>query len=108
MTGMTDHEFRELPVAVDVGTAARALGVSRSTGYELARRNAFPCRVIRVGNTMRVPRSEIFRLLGLEPPLDPSAEEAAAATVPLRSARLPAEDATAVLLVIKAAVIPDT
>jgi excisionase family DNA binding protein len=108
MTGMTDQELRELPVAVDVGTAARALGVSRSTGYDLARRNAFPCRVIRVGSTMRLPRSEIFRLLGLGPSPGLSAGEAAAPMTPLRSALLPAAYATAVLLVIKATLISDT
>ena len=35
-------ELLALPLIVDIGTAARALGLGRSTGYELARRDAVP------------------------------------------------------------------
>ncbi|HLI36134.1 MAG TPA: helix-turn-helix domain-containing protein [Streptosporangiaceae bacterium] len=52
---------------MDVTTAARALGLGRSTAYELARRNEFPCRVIRVGSSYRIPTADLLRVLGIEP-----------------------------------------
>jgi len=39
--GMTLAELMAMPVIVDIGTASRALGLGRSTGYELARRGEF-------------------------------------------------------------------
>jgi excisionase family DNA binding protein len=75
--GMTRAELLALPVTVDVATAARALGLGRSTGYELARRGEFPCRVLRVGGSYRVPTADLLRVLGIAPdepnPLPPAA-----------------------------------
>lgn len=65
--GLTREQLLELPATVDIGTAARALGLGRSTGYELARRGAFPCRIIHVGSSDRVPTAELLRVLGIEP-----------------------------------------
>jgi hypothetical protein len=48
--GMSLSELMAMPVMVDISTAARALGLGRSTAYELARCNEFPCRVLRVGS----------------------------------------------------------
>jgi len=62
---MTLAELLALPLTVDVSTAARALGLSRSTGYALARRGEFPCRVLRVGSSYRVPTAELLRILGI-------------------------------------------
>jgi excisionase family DNA binding protein len=56
--GMTLAELLSLPLMINVSTAARALGLSRSTGYELARRGEFPCRVLHVGSSYRVPAAE--------------------------------------------------
>ena len=64
--GMTLAELLALPLMVDVSTAARALGLSRSTGYELARRGEFPCRVLHVGSSYRVPIAELLRVLGID------------------------------------------
>jgi predicted DNA-binding transcriptional regulator AlpA len=66
-SGMTLAELLALPVMVNIDTASRALGLGRSTGYELARRDEFPCRVLRVGSSYRVPTAELLRLLGIEP-----------------------------------------
>jgi excisionase family DNA binding protein len=66
--GLTRAELLALPVVVDVPTAARALGLGRSTAYELARRGEFPCRVLRVGSSYRVPTAGLMRVLGIEPP----------------------------------------
>jgi excisionase family DNA binding protein len=63
--GMTLAELLALPLMVDVSTAARALGLSRSTAYELARRGEFPCRVLHVGSCYRVPTAELLRVLGI-------------------------------------------
>jgi hypothetical protein len=64
--GMTLAELLALPLIVDVSTAARALGLSRSTGYELARRGDFPCRVLHIGSSYRVPTAELLRVLGID------------------------------------------
>ena len=65
--GMTRAELLALPVAVDLATAARALGLGRSTAYELARRREFPCRVLHVGSSYRVPTADLLRVLGIGP-----------------------------------------
>jgi hypothetical protein len=36
-------------------TAASALGLGRTKAYELARHDTFPCQVIRIGETYRIP-----------------------------------------------------
>ncbi len=54
-----------LPYVVDVETAARALGLSRTLAYELAKRDEFPCRIIRVRTAYRIPTAELLRLLGM-------------------------------------------
>lgn len=75
--GLTRAELLALPVTVDIGTAARALGLGRSTGYELARRGEFPCRVLHVGSSYRVPTAELLRVLGIglddRPTVNPAA-----------------------------------
>ena len=52
---------------VDLMTAAAALGLGRTKAYELARRDEFPCRVIRIGETYRVPTPGLLELLGVAP-----------------------------------------
>ena len=52
---------------VDLMTAAAALGLGRTRAYELARRNQFPCRVIRIGDTYRIPTPGLLELLGVAP-----------------------------------------
>ncbi|RPK56827.1 hypothetical protein EES43_23685 [Streptomyces sp. ADI96-02] len=74
-------EMFDLPVAIDLRTAARALGICTETAYRLNRRGAFPCPVLRVGGMYRVSTSELMRALGIhEHPLyavDPELEEEA-------------------------------
>ena len=52
---------------VDLKTAAAALGLGRTRAYELARRDQFPCRVIRIGDTYRIPTPGLLELLGVTP-----------------------------------------
>jgi hypothetical protein len=64
---MTLDELMALPVSVDVETAGRAFGMGRTKAQELARRDEFPCRVLKVGPKYRVPRDAIFAALGMDP-----------------------------------------
>jgi hypothetical protein len=65
--GLTRADLLSLPAVVDVGTAARALGLGRSTAYDLARRDEFPCRVLRIGSSYRIPTADLLRVLGIDP-----------------------------------------
>jgi hypothetical protein len=62
---MSKAELLALPATVDLETANRALGLGRSKGYDLARREQYPCRVLRLGSTYRVVTAELQALLGL-------------------------------------------
>lgn len=65
-------ELLALPAFVSLPTAAEVIGLGRSTAYELARRNEFPCRLVRIGRSYRVPSEELRRLAGVEqPPQNP-------------------------------------
>lgn len=60
------EEVLALPVSVDLVTAAKCFGISRTTAHELVRDGRFPCQVLRLGVQYRVTRSELFRVLGIE------------------------------------------
>lgn len=64
MTAITIAQLRA-SATVDLMTAASALGLGRTKAYELARQDAFPCRVIRIGDTYRVPTAGLLELLGV-------------------------------------------
>jgi hypothetical protein len=66
MAPVTIAQLRAMPT-VDLMTAAAALGLGRTKAYDLARRDQFPCRCIRIGETYRVPTPGLLELLGLEP-----------------------------------------
>ena len=61
----TVRDLLDLPPVVDVETASRALGICRSHGYNLARTDQFPCRVLRAGRLFRVVTSDLRRVLGV-------------------------------------------
>lgn len=63
---MTKDELLALPVTVNLVTAGRAFGLGRTKAFELAKRDEFPCRLIRVGVKYRAPRSAILEALGIE------------------------------------------
>ncbi|KAA2265124.1 DNA-binding protein [Solihabitans fulvus] len=65
---LTLSELGDLPAAVDLMTAARALGFGRTKAYELARLGIFPCSVIKVGDTYRVPTAGLLHVLDVELP----------------------------------------
>ena len=39
--------------------------MGRTKSFELAQRDEFPCRVLKIGKKYRVPRSAIFDALGI-------------------------------------------
>jgi len=63
---MTRDELLSLPAVVDIRTAGSVLGLGKSKTYELAAAGEFPVRVLRVGNSYRVPTAELLLLLGIE------------------------------------------
>ncbi len=63
--GMRREELLALPVAIDLDTGNRALGLGRSKGYELAKRGEYPCKVLRLGKAYRVVTADLLNLLGL-------------------------------------------
>ena len=65
---MTTEQVRGLPAVIDLMTAARALGIGRTTAYTLARTGGFPCRVITVGSGYRIPTADLLTVLGLPLP----------------------------------------
>ncbi|OLF04701.1 hypothetical protein BLA60_39460 [Actinophytocola xinjiangensis] len=71
---LSREELLALPTAVDLVTAANALGISRTKAYRMARFEEFPVPVLRLGNSYRVPTAPLLRFLGIDP--DESAHDA--------------------------------
>lgn len=63
---MSTDELRALPPSLELAVACNALGVSKATGYRLVKANAFPCPVVRLGRAIRVPKTGLLRVLGLD------------------------------------------
>jgi len=61
----SDIDVRRLPVVVDLPTAARLLGIGRTSAYELVRTGQWPTPVIRAGRLIRVPTASLLAALGL-------------------------------------------
>ena len=64
---MNRDELTALPAVVDVVTAARALGLSRTIAYRQIAAGTWPTPVLRVGRLIRIPTAPILVLLGLDP-----------------------------------------
>ncbi|MFD7236478.1 integrase [Streptomyces syringium] len=67
---MTHEELIGLPVAVPLGVANRALGIGRTCGYDMAKRGAYPIRLMRHGRQYRASRYDLHRHLGVTAPCD--------------------------------------
>ena len=50
---LTRRYVMALPPTVSLQTANRILSLGRSTGYGLAKRGEYPCRVLKLGNAYR-------------------------------------------------------
>ncbi len=68
-------EVGSLPVALDVVTAGRMLGLGRTTAYRLLREGAFPVPVHRNGKAWVVPTAGVLVHLGLDHLAFPSRNE---------------------------------
>lgn len=66
MNRPTLNEIRRWPPTCSVEDASRALGISRSHGYDLVTRGEFPVRVIRAGSRVLVSTAHLTRLLSAE------------------------------------------
>ncbi len=62
---MDEEDLRQLPVVVDLVTAAAVLGIGRTTAYELVRTGRWPTPVLRLGSRIRVPTAALRELLSL-------------------------------------------
>lgn len=65
---MNRQELDDLPAVVDVPTAARVLGLSRTAAYELVRVGGWPTPVFQLGRLIRIPTAPMLSLLGVETP----------------------------------------
>jgi hypothetical protein len=61
-----------LPVALDVVTAGRMLGLGRTTAYRLLRQGAFPVPAHRTGKAWVVPTAGVLAHLDLDHPAFPT------------------------------------
>lgn len=66
-------EVLSLPASIQLETACSALGISQATGYRLVKANAFPCPVVKAGRAIRIPKTGLLQVLGLEDTADRSA-----------------------------------
>lgn len=64
---MNRDELLALPATVDLVTAARALGIGRTSAYQLARAGELPVPVLRLGARYRVPTAALLSALGVSP-----------------------------------------
>jgi hypothetical protein len=62
---MNAAEVAALPAVLDVSTAARVMGLSRTAAYELIRTDAWPTPVFRLGRLIRIPTAPVLELLGV-------------------------------------------
>lgn len=62
---MNAADLAALPAVLDVGTAAKILGLSRTAAYELIRTDAWPTPVFRLGRLIRIPTAPLLDLLGV-------------------------------------------
>ncbi|MEV5472712.1 DNA-binding protein [Streptomyces sp. NPDC052207] len=63
-------QVRDWPATVDVTTAAKALGISRSKYYELVRLNQAPAKTLPLGGVTRVITASLIRVLEGGDPAD--------------------------------------
>lgn len=62
---VTEAEVDALGVSTDIQSACKAIGISKSAGYQAAKNGTFPCPVVRVGSRYVVPTAGLKAVLGL-------------------------------------------
>ena len=63
----TLDEVRRLGMTTDLETAAEVIGIGRTLAYDLAKRGAFPVRMLRLGRRVLVPVPDLLAFLGADP-----------------------------------------
>lgn len=66
-SALTRADLLNLPATTDIVTAGRAFGLGRTTAYQLAKDDAFPVKVLRIGGTFRVVTADLLRALRIDP-----------------------------------------
>ena len=61
---MTQEQSR----MINIETAGKILGISRATAFSLARRDALPVPVFRIGHQLRVSRDALDELVSRQKP----------------------------------------
>ncbi len=64
---LTEEQIRSFPPSAKFADTCAAFEISLSLGYDLVARGEFPCTVLKLGRTFKVPRAEILKVLGIEP-----------------------------------------
>ena len=64
---LSTDEILQLPAAVSLEVAGRAVGIGRTKIHTMARRGELPFEVLRLGSTYRVRKADLLKLLGLTP-----------------------------------------
>ena len=64
--GLTLAQVRKLPATIDVPTAARALGIGKSTLYEAIKLGSSPVKTLTVQRRVVVLTADLLRVLGGE------------------------------------------
>jgi excisionase family DNA binding protein len=73
---MDRQQLTALPAVLDVPTAAKALGLSRTAAYELIRAGEWPTPVFRLGRLIRIPTAPLLELLGIDAQHQPTDQPA--------------------------------
>ncbi|EGJ77882.1 hypothetical protein STTU_5093 [Streptomyces sp. Tu6071] len=63
--GVGAKDLLALPAVISIEEANAVLAIGRSTGYALAKKGAYPVRVLRLGRSYRVVTAELIELLGV-------------------------------------------
>jgi excisionase family DNA binding protein len=58
-------DLAALPPTIDLVTAARLLGIGRTTAYELVRDGRWPTPIIHAGRKIRIPSASLRSVLGV-------------------------------------------
>ena len=69
LTNPIIDQLRNGPPTLDVEDACKCLGFSRSHGYSLVRRGAFPAKVIQAGGRYKVLTASLVHLFEDEHPV---------------------------------------
>ena len=75
-TGLSIAQVQALPASVDLATAGRAIGIGRSTAFDLVKKDEFPLELFRVGKQWKCRKTDICSLLNVTPePNTPTAQQ---------------------------------